>query len=525
MLAPPKRIFSGHLQVMMTDFAIFGSSEAFQIGVRWSADEESRISRPRHYGWSIGDLKIIVAGQELTSVRMHGRRQSFVGWYLYPFFSWLASNWAPLFHEECFAWTEKSSAPAAVACDRALRRLIAETDEESRSAYRDVRAWWQRHAIAASSHGGLFPEIYFRRFHDRIEVSWGVGAPLFAPEGFAFHATAGCARLAVRDVAGPLWEALAWCVSTPPAGLDAEDRSSLAALEARISAIEHLTPLDLASAYAPRRVLDLAFASAAASGARRLRMPKRDPDVPVLAELSDAVAMFGGITPNLAPADIEHLVELLVEARTPDDPPPRAIVERIAEDRPLDPLVTPHEDGYAFALETLATLEDLEVIGKGEVPLDIEGLLARLGVALAGVSLQTRDIRGVAFAGSDTTPTIVVNLRSSYNANPEGRRFSIVHELCHLLADRSRGRRIAHISGPWTNRGVERRANAFAAMFLMPRSALRAALRSANVLSVDMMRSLAQQLKVSPSALIEHLANIDLIDDAHREDLRHSIVR
>ena len=54
------------------------------------------------------------------------------------------------------------------------------------------------------------------------------------------------------------------------------------------------------------------------------------------------------------------------------------------------------------------------------------------------------------------------------NADEVGRRFTLAHEFCHLLFDQDQGQALAVASGPWAPRAIEQRANAFAAMFLMP---------------------------------------------------------
>ena len=69
-----------------------------------------------------------------------------------------------------------------------------------------------------------------------------------------------------------------------------------------------------------------------------------------------------------------------------------------------------------------------------------------------------------------------------------GRRFTLAHELCHLLYDRSYGWQLAIASGPWAPRDLERRANAFA--------------------------------KTSPTATIEHLGNLGFLDEADRQRIR-----
>ena len=76
---------------------------------------------------------------------------------------------------------------------------------------------------------------------------------------------------------------------------------------------------------------------------------------------------------------------------------------------------------------------------------------------------------GVSFADAETGPDIVLNLLGK-NGNPAVRRFSLAHELGHLLMDRPRGKPLAILSGYLTDkdRGIEQRANAFAIRFLCP---------------------------------------------------------
>ena len=64
------------------------------------------------------------------------------------------------------------------------------------------------------------------------------------------------------------------------------------------------------------------------------------------------------------------------------------------------------------------------------------------------------------------------------------RRFTLAHELCHLLVDRDKGARLAIVSGPWAPLDVERRANAFAAALLMPEAAVAKAVAHATA-SID----------------------------------------
>jgi hypothetical protein len=81
---------------------------------------------------------------------------------------------------------------------------------------------------------------------------------------------------------------------------------------------------------------------------------------------------------------------------------------------------------------------------------------------------------GLTFADAVRGPTIVLNTVGK-NANPAVRRFSLAHELCHVLFDRVRSEPLAILSGYLTEVGLERerRANAFAVRLLCPESVLR----------------------------------------------------
>jgi Zn-dependent peptidase ImmA (M78 family) len=502
----------------MAEFATFGAREKFAVRVRWAEDSEPLSRRPARYGWSMGDLEIVVADRTITRSRRGRGEQGHVGWYLLPIFDWLATNWAAIFHEEDFAWREKSSAPAVVACHRALDLWIGESDPIGKEGYRKAQAWYGRHALRACAEGGLLPDLFIRRFLDDIEVSWSASAPKFAPDGFAFVAEPGTARLPVDDVAGPLWEMLNWAVSCPPT--EPAGSTALRELGDKIAAVEAMPASDFAGWYADpeimQRVVDVlcqegdgaALSDEVAAGERA--------NVPAIRTFSPAVAMFGGVSPDLRQNDVAQLTRLLASQMGKSDEV--RLAELVAE-RHAAPLGVPHEDGYAFAADLL---DDLGLPGSGDF-VDIRAVVEGLGIEIRELSLVTTEIRGVALAGADIGPTIAINAASIYNAGEEGRRFTLAHELCHILFDRNRARRVSHISGPWVAPGIEKRANAFAAYFLMPRALVLRVLSSIPVsgpIDRDLVTTAARRMSVNESALIEHLYNIDVIGDADRERLR-----
>ena len=79
----------------------------------------------------------------------------------------------------------------------------------------------------------------------------------------------------------------------------------------------------------------------------------------------------------------------------------------------------------------------------------------------------------IAIADARRPATIVLNLEGK-NENPCVRRFSLAHELGHLVADWKSGQPLAILSGYYSEAALaqEQRANAFAVRFLCPQSEL-----------------------------------------------------
>ena len=496
-----------------SDLAKFGDPRVFQIALRWAEDPEPVAARPAGYGWSFGTVRIIVAGFDLTAGNKGRQRFAGVTWYLAPFLEWVAGNWASIFHEEDFAWLERSSQPASLACRNALDRYIGTSDPRGRAAYRVSQAWYGRHALRSAATGGLFPDLFIRRFEDLVELSWTAEPPEFAPRGFFFDAAIGSVRLPVLDVSTPLWEALQWAASQPPA-LDPIFREDWTALSHRIDDVRQLSAADCGRASISPELYERVWSTFDAVGRRDLVEERTSPHVPVVDVFSPAVAMYGGVSPHLNTNDIETLRDRLIAATGGQDAP---IVAKLVEARGDAPLGVPHKDGYAFAEDLL---EDL-ALPAGEF-VDVHQICSNLGIEVLKLPLNTDSIRGVAMAGTDFSPTILINETSTFNRTEPGQRFTIAHELCHVLFDRSRARRIAHVSGQWASPAVERRANAFAAYLLMPRDLLASAFRDMDLSNATSVRELSARLRVNASALAEHLYNLGFVDEVQRESLRNA---
>lgn len=499
----------------MTEFVCFGAPSRFEIAMRWISDREPRERCPAHGGWSMGEVRLTVGNHILTRHGFCGADRDAVQWYLLPLFEWLATNWVSLLHEERFAWRENRAVPAATAVFMALRRLIDAQSTLEQAEYAKVQGWWARHALRAADSSALYPDVVFRRLVDDIEISWTARQPSYAPDGYRFMLAPGAAILPVSEVAGPLWEALAWIVSAPPANLDVNDRRSIGELEQSIAQIKDIPLSIFEKAYLSENIVNKL------DGARSLidlsDSSIRPISIPAVTQFDDAVLMFGGVRPDIGAQDTRELLEFLSSRKSGEDSPELAELVDMSIGAPL---IAPFEEGYELAE---ALLEQLGLDG-GAAVIDVRALVSRLGVEVIEKYLKTSTIRGVAVAGAEYRPSIIVNLTSAYNAEERGRRFTLAHELFHVLYDRKRARRITHSSGPWAPPSIEKRANAFAAMMLMPRHLVRNLLPLGDV-DREILFETAAKMEVGASSLLEHLYNTDEIDEFKRDELRAALER
>lgn len=491
----------------MTEFVRFGSPNLFEIAVRWTTDEEPYDRLPQTSGWSMADLQITVGHQVLTARKFADSERNYASWYLSPLLEWFIQHWTWLFHEEAYPWTEKPEMPAAMASFAALGRTIGSLDEAGRDEYRDIHAWWARHSLRAADSSALYPDICFRRVGDDIEISWSGRQPAFAPEDFSLVLFPGFATLSVEAVVEPLWNFLKWSIKTAPASTN-NDRQVVAELTKRQNRLKQ-TPLnDLESKYLRgnlQQLLSKAAKSVSWEGHSTLIK-----GIPAVASLDAAVLMFGGLAPSIGERDAVQLLNFLKSHQSLSE---TSALSRLVDDRPLNLTIAPYQEGYELAEDAR---EDLDIEGT-VFPVNVQNSLYKLGVKIEEIALETDTVRGIALAGEGFSPAILINTTSSFNKTSQGRKFTMAHEFCHILFDRTRAKRLSHVSGTWTSARVEKRANAFAAMFLVSRAAAKRTFTEASEAAV---RRQADTLDLGYAALVEHLFNLGLIDEAARERLR-----
>jgi len=373
----------------------------------------------------------------------------------------------------------------------------------------------------------------FRRLRDSIEISWQDEPLAGAPPGFHFSAASGISLLEPEAVARPLRDVVLAAVNyllqiQPGSKRLVELRAALQALE---SPREHEERLGwLAGLHAEPSLSGRLIDSSIRQGRTDLwssvvnALTERGNEKAAAAALEvdesalvvtgscQAALLFGAVAPSVSEEDIRALAGVLVDQYASSDmETPR--LRELTLARPLDPALAAWEQGYDLA-ETLH--EELQLNNEW---VDIVQLLQDLGITRLDFRLSDKAIRGCSVVGPHHRPTIMVNKASPFSTTDPALRFTLTHELCHILYDRKYGQRLAIASGPWAPRALERRAKAFAAMFLMPPRLVERAIADLPdpITELRDIETVAQRLHVSRRATVDHLYNLTLMSEGDRD--------
>ena len=127
-------------------------------------------------------------------------------------------------------------------------------------------------------------------------------------------------------------------------------------------------------------------------------------------------------------------------------------------------------------------------------------------------------IDGMAAFSPGMAPLVGVNLTGRFSSTPWGRRMTLAHELCHLLYDLSEDHKVGIVSSSWAPDLLEKRANAFAAMLMMPQEALKASLPpNPHQWTAEDLGDAMRKLGVGRTALMNHLHNLGFIGYSEKE--------
>lgn len=501
-----------------------GDTEEFGLRLSLQKDPDRGRGATLEESLTWGSFQIWVEGQNLCAHREEGEYIESVHWYLLPLLKWLAGNWDALLHEERLpAYNAGQDSFTSLRATRFPPSALAEERQESWEA--EWQSWWQRHGLQSCRSGGLFPDVFIRRWRDLVEISWGHSTVAGAPSHFRFLSPNGFARIKPEKIAEPLYDVIR---SATDYLIEKDPESQiLKGIREEIEAIRH-TNRD-------RRLALLAGIGEhyedRLEGWNRVRsyFPPVSEEVAaslfgangnplVLTGTCQAALMFGSVAPTVSVGDAMTLAGWLVQLYSSGGSDPR--LEKLSRSEPLDASDRPPwEQGYRLAEEFV---EELGLIQDGIEWIDIDRVYEMLDVGHNQVQIEDHNVRAVAIASPIHKTYSLLNTNHPTFLAYAGRRFTLAHELCHLLYDRSYGSQLAIASGPWAPRDLERRANAFAAMLLMPTELVLRAVGSLTVriATLAAVRHVATALRTSPTATIEHLGNLGLLDEADRERIR-----
>ena len=513
-----------------------GDTGVFALKLAFVSDPDEGRGIDPETGASWGSFQIWVRGRNLCAHREEGERIDSVHWYLLPLLEWFARNWDPLLHEERL--------PAKNAGNTAWESLWAtrfpppaiEGDERKASAWESAwHGWWSRHALQAAREGGLFPDVVFRRWRDQAEVSWGSARTAGKLGHYQFtESERGCALLPPSSVADPLHDVLSQAArylssSLPDSkriealnrklrGVNAAGKAGNEARERRLAWLAGLGTTGRGVQVGWRRAA--ARLSGLAAKPRRALLEAEETPL-VVTGSCHAALMFGSLAPDVKARDVQELARATVDLYAPEGDTGR--IGELGRAAPVaESASRPWDQGYELAEEIH---EHFDGAFERDDCVDVKALIEALGVRIGTLDLSDEKVRGVSIAGPHHRSAILVNKRYGANAGEAGRRFTLAHELCHLLFDRERGRPLAVASGPWAPRAIEQRANAFAAMLLMPTSLLKRTLAGLTVAvaTKEAVDEVAERLRTGRLAVLNHLTSLGFVDDMDRQRLEDRV--
>lgn len=486
-----------------------GDRDRFAMEVTFLRDEEPDTHGEDEAAW--GELAVWVTGRNLCEHTVFAEQRPGVRWHLLAILEWLGESFDELLHETRLPVTA-TGIDAAQTMERARRHLgVEDLDELER-----WQEWWARHNLRAAANGGLLPNLYVRRRGGRVELSWDSGEIDSAPENFGFAHVAGHDVLDPQEVGHVLFGWLDDASAALGEHLNAGER--IAALRRRVALLadgaRYERRLALAAGFQAddaglvdewRELQGLGYGNA---DARRAAFDAPHDELVVTGSCV-AQLMWGTLSPSVDAADRRRIVSMLLQVYAPGSET-HELAGLVRE----APLAADLREAWEQGYELAEHLHNELAIDQDE-PVDVEAILVRLGVDLRVIDLSDDAIRGLTVASPEHRPTVVVNRQFKHGRGEDVRRFTLAHELCHLLIDRDQGRDVALASSEdWAPADVERRANAFAAMFLMPRGAVQRAIAQSTEPPETLGGAafVARGLQVPVQTAIHHLKNLDYVD-------------
>lgn len=484
---------------------------AFRLVLLRNPDgDEDRATPEERESW--GAFSVWVRGENLCAHIEQGEILDSAHWYMLPLMEWIVENWDALLHEERLPLSNVGLS-AAESLNLTRRPSLSLKDLDEFAWLDEWSAWWGRHSIRSSREGGLYPDLYLRRYRDQLEISTGaeplIGIPddyIFLSPNRTYHAdpmvvaealfmvlSAACRELRRRLPAAPRIKRLEaeLCRITSPDRIQ-QRMAWLAGLGENFEKYAEVA-----------REVEKIFEAVPAEVREQITGSSRSTEL-VVAGSAYARLLYGAISPKTTLADVVTLTTHIIDNYVAD-----ASAWLAGLDVPLDisdvRQLSPGQQGSWLGEQACELMA-----GDDDSWIDIHAVLQRLKIKSTKIDLSDEEVRAVSVIGPTQRPHVFCNRKTRWGQSIEVERFTLAHELCHLLLDREQGDELAVATGPWAPVAIEQRANAFAAAFLMPTWLLRSALRATGLPADDprAITAVSVAIRVSGSSLIDRLHNL-----------------
>tara|TARA_R110001599_G_scaffold77796_2_gene211943 strand:+ start:78 stop:1472 length:1395 start_codon:yes stop_codon:yes gene_type:complete len=432
--------------------------------------------------WGEGRLRVngllVIAGEDDRPV----------AWTWVDLLEWLAKNWAYILLEQSFPFQVPAMDISTLMRDLEKRweNMAGDrVEDEEEEAFRFLG----RHDLASAFKGIFFPAIYLMRQGNLMEaISAEHGSTMRLP-----------LQRAVSDLE-QIGDHLAELAAT-----NEESRGKLAAQRwysrgksLKTKALPLLTGLS--------------------AGTLAQLNPENDPEYweynpefPLAdGELMAAARMTSGVLLADQQAQVLQLIRDIGKAPTPKLDSLSSDLAAVFKD-----IGKPYDQGYwaAIWLRRKLGIPASESVKPGE-------LLESWDVPVREFHLPDSTLDALACWGPRRGPAIFVNkAQESTPAHVHGENTTLAHEICHLLLDRDGPLPVAEVLNGNTPERLEKRARAFAAELLLPRSVAVETVRTMNSLDAAVMR-LSSTYEVSMELVSWQIINSDsyvlLADDEQK---------
>lgn len=191
-------------------------------------------------------------------------------------------------------------------------------------------------------------------------------------------------------------------------------------------------------------------------------------DGPILreSEIFAAARMSAGLVSVAQQMDILHAIKSCPATNTEQiDSISRCLRNSSLSLSKFDENNLPHNQGYALANKFCTCLHQ-----EAGTPLDPQEILTEFGVRIQEMEWHDSPLDALSCWSDAHGPLILLNVAAGKRcSHPYGYRFTLAHELCHLVVDRGHSLSVVDVLGRGMPDFLERRANAFAAEILLPR--------------------------------------------------------